>query len=109
MGLTMSATPKFTVSKLDTRFAGHRHLKYRIKLLGDYTVRYDQYIQIRNWCWDTWGSSCERDILIELADKDESFIRRWSWHAEKYNKRFYDLYIYLATDQEYVMFKLKWM
>lgn len=105
----MSATPRFSFSKLDTRFAGHQHFKYRVKILGDYVVRYSQYIEIRNWCWETWGSSCERDILIELADKDESFIRTWSWHAEKYNKRFYEFYIYFATDQEYALFKLKWI
>lgn len=108
MGMTMSSTPRFSIAKLDSRFAGHKHFKYRVKILGDYIVRYNSYIEVRNWCWETFGTSCERDILVELADKDESFVRKWAWHAEKYNKRFDECYIYLATDEEYVIYRLKW-
>lgn len=109
MGLTTSVTPRFKIDCLDNRFTGYKHFRYRVKTLGDYTVRYSTFIDIRTWCWDTWGSSCERDILIELADRDEGFLRLWSWHTERYNKRFADVYIYLASDAELSLFELKWM
>ena len=69
--------------KLDARFTGHTFFKYRILLKGPRTDRYVKFVQLRNWCWDTLGSSYERDILIDLAYSDDTFTRKWSWHFEK--------------------------
>ena len=108
LGMTMNATPHCEITLLDSRFKGSKHFTYRSKIFGDYSKRYPQFIEIRNWCWDTWGFSCERDILIKLADKGENFIRPWAWHCEYSTRGYFDTYIYLATDQELSLFKLKW-
>lgn len=101
-------TDPIQIQKLDHRFAGHKHFKYRISWRTVKHERIVNFIELRNWCWETFGPSNERDIIIYLADKDEGFVRCWSWHIEKDSVR-YTPFIYLATDQEYALFKLKWM
>lgn len=104
----MIAVPRLQIHQLDSRYTGHRHFKHRVKVLGDYVQRYQHYIKIRNWCWNTWGPSQERDIYLELAAQDKSLSIQWAWHTERHNQRFSDNYIYLATDTELSVFYLKW-
>lgn len=99
--------PALKLQKLDARFAGFQHFQYRIKF--HHTTKYAKFIEIRNWCWETWGPSYERDILIEMAYQDESFVRPWSWNiASNRTRKFSEPFIYLATDKELSIFNLKW-
>jgi hypothetical protein len=50
------------LEKLDGRHSGHFFFQYRVWVHGSDRIR--DFIQIRNWCWEVWGSSCERDDHI---------------------------------------------
>lgn len=114
----------YHISKTDKRYSGSDIFKYVIQdITGEgFTLfpapsalsnnRFDKiktYVQFRNWCWETWGPSCERDYYLYMkhVGKDDININlmnpHWCWYSSGYDKR-----IYLAGDEEKVWFKLKW-
>jgi hypothetical protein len=105
MGLTMSASVIW--QKLDSRYTGHEHFRFRIIVQGPTRERYIKFIELKDWCWDTFGRSYERDVLIYLADKDDSFVRKWSWNFVSEGRN--ETAIYFAGDEEFTLFKLKWL
>lgn len=85
------------IGKLDRRHNGHLQFKYYARFL---TISMDQFCEVRNWCWQTWGPSAELDTIRYLEyGKD----LKWAWICDQYNVK-----IYLATDKEYQWFTLKW-
>jgi hypothetical protein len=83
------------IQKLDRRHNGHKVFKYFVGF-SFYTT--EKFIEVRNWCWQTWGPSCE----LEHANKLE-ICPKWAWLSDQYNMR-----IYLQTDAEYSWFLIKW-
>lgn len=91
------------LEKLDGRHTGHEIFKYRIWMNGPQQDRTTEFLNLRQWCWDTWGPGCERDIQRQV------FLNpHWAWHHDE-NAAWGNLYIYLADDQALTLFKLKWM
>lgn len=108
-GSNMNTGPNISIEKLDGRFVGHQYFKYRIYFSSvGKTNRFLQFVDIRNWLWDTYGSSSERDIILYLEDfKNTAFNKKWAWHVDDKSRD--NVYIYLASDEELALFKLKWM
>jgi hypothetical protein len=105
MGFTMNAS--LIYQTLDSRFTGHKHFKFRVLITGPTQERYLKFVELRDWCWDTFGRSHERDVLIYLADKDDAFVRKWAWHFVTEGRK--EFAIYFAGEEEYTLFKLKWL
>lgn len=91
------------LEKLDRRHTGHEIFKYRVWMNGPQQDRITEFLTLREWCWDTWGAACERDI-----ERNFPFNPVWSWHHDE-NAAWGNLYIYLSDDAALSMFKLKWM
>ena len=89
---------------LDGRHSGNYYFKYRVWVHGTDRVR--DFIQIRNWCWEVWGASAERDFFITLSYMtDKIHNEHWAWHTDPNGH----VYIYLTDNQALAFFKLKWM
>ena len=57
----------------------------------------DLFFEVRNWCWETWGPSCE----LEFWDAKKN--PAWAWNLTEF-----ELKIYLTGDKEASWFTLKW-
>ena len=80
---------------LDGRFTGNELFQYRIDFNN---IQREQFKQIRNWCWETFGSSCE----LHYLSVDENKV--WAWTTDSYRVR-----LYLKSDKEVNWYKLRWL
>ena len=87
------------LQKLDNRHNGSGRFAYRIEF-----SKITQFNQVREWCWDTWGSSCE---LVEAYD--ESFMSPkeldWCWRYDEHPR---GLFLYFKSYNEASVYSLKW-
>lgn len=96
------------VKKLDKRNTGHEFFKYYIKFSS---IRGPDLHELREWCWQTWGSSKEMQDWVHDNARQNAVVPKqvscqnahWCWQNDEYYRR-----IYLASDQELLMYKLKW-
>ena len=95
----MSAYPQ--LQKLDGRHNGSDRFAYRVEF---YSNQIRLFIQVREWCWDTWGSSCELDQAYDdnWISKKELF---WCW---RYDVHPSGRYLYFKTYNEASVYSLKW-
>ena len=99
---------KIKVKKTDKRHSGHDIFLYSVDVewqgIGRRTERLIAFNQVRQWCWETFGPSCEREHWLEL-DKFKHPVpnERWCWHSDYGNFK-----IYLRSEKEANWFKLKW-
>ena len=56
-----------------------------------------KFKEMRQWCWETLGPSCE----LVIMDKNDNFP--WAWIHDTYRSR-----ILLRSDKELAWFKLRW-
>lgn len=90
------------LTKLDKRHAGTKYFKYRALVDGVRDVRVKKFLELRQWCWNTWGPSSERDFAVVEQPT------HWAWHTGR--DILYDpLHIYLVADQDAAFFKLRWL
>jgi hypothetical protein len=82
--------------KLDARFKGYDNFKYYTGFRYNEMPKFDE---IRQWCWEQFGPSCE----ITIHHKIPTANHTWCWILDDYRAR-----IYFATDKEYQWFLLKW-
>ena len=113
-----SLTMKIKIRKTDARFTGSELFhyvadvvaeRYNIPVIGGLQVRLSKRLtdfnEVRAWCIQTWGMSCERSSYLEIAKTDASNLNtHWAWHTE-----FGETKIYMTTDKEVNWFKLKWL
>lgn len=96
----MSETP-VKISKLDRRHTGTKNFTYRVSVGGTRDARIIKFLEVRAWCTEMWGPGVEREFanIVKCA--------HWGWHTGR--DILYDpLYIYLVSDAEASLFKLKW-
>lgn len=107
------------IKKTDGRHTGHGHFAFYATVKREYrrpsapsmsTVFQNrlslikEYNDLRKWCVDTWGMSCDRTHYLELVDHDPAYLNtHWCWHTE-YN----ELKIYMKSDKESNWMKLRW-
>jgi len=88
------------IKRLDARFTAHEKYKFYIEVNKydlDRVKRFDKFCEIRDWCWEQWGSSREADMPGQPN-------KHWAWLVDNYKMR-----IYLGGDNEYTLFALKWI
>jgi len=96
---------KLSLEKLDGRHKGLNRLKYRVLVNGAKPTKFQDFCQVRQWCWETWGPSCEREIFLSLGQDNVGSVE-WAWH---YDEKFNYCYIYLAGPKQLELFTLKWL
>lgn len=79
--------------KLDRRMNGHGSYEKFVEF-GKHN--FDNFIEIRNWCWEQWGPSCELEFF---KNRNPS----WCWLVDEWRIR-----IYLGSNKEVQWFLLKW-
>jgi hypothetical protein len=80
--------------KLDRRMKGYGEFKYT----AQFTLREkDQFCDMREWCWNQWGASCEFDFWSNTKNPT------WCWISDQYR-----IQLYFSSDKEYQWFLLKW-
>lgn len=87
------------LTKLDRRMTGYGDFKFMIKLYHN-DQDLNKFIDVRNWCWENWGPSCEYFFYKKLENEKNP---AWCWANYEFENR-----IYLAGDQEASWFLLKW-
>ena len=87
--------------KLDRRHNGYDRFSHRVEVrnLINRFERDSEFVKVREWCWDNYGPSCERDFRMYKPDT------KWSWHVSQTHGT---CYIYLSGDTELTHFTLKW-
>jgi len=93
------------LEKLDARHTGHTLFQYRVPLYG-----FEEFLKIRKFCWETWGASCEIDLItVELG---QLYNDIWSWRLVDPTPRKYRFrpvgFIYLSGGEQAAFFKLKY-
>jgi hypothetical protein len=90
-------------TKLDRRYNGSGRFSHYVEPDGILPPidRIQQFIEWRNWCWETFGPSAERDFTGQWYQLDV----KWAWDTEQYSSRHLRLYF---TEETLVVFKLKW-
>lgn len=86
----LKRSPGMKMTRLDRRHTGHDCFDYQIHL------DVEQFVQVRNWCWETFGPSYELNI-VKSNDPPA-----WCWRSVGYNA------IYLRGDEQATLFQLKW-
>lgn len=93
----MSNYPK--LQKLDRRHNGSGRFAYRVEF-----HQLMQFNQVRDWCWETWGSSCE--LFVAYDDSWESPKQlNWCWRCDEHPR---GMYLYFRTSDEASVYSLKW-
>lgn len=101
---------KIKLRKLDRRHTGYDHFQYMIDFSGGTVSTIDDFYQLREWCWETWGSSKELTnwlfIKTSTAGTGKRYCQNehWCWQNDTYATR-----IYLRTEAECSHFILRWM
>ena len=82
------------IKSLDKRFTGGYQFKYCV----DFNFRDAPFfIERRNWCWETWGPSCE----YKFINNEDDYA--WCWIVDSYKIR-----LYFKDDEQMNWFKLRW-
>ena len=98
------------IRKTDKRHAGHDHFAYVLEIKSnpgkfDRQLRRFEFNQVREWAWQTYGASCDREHWLNMNENNRFPVNpHWCWHTE-----FNELKIYFATDKEANWAKLKWI
>ena len=98
---------KLRLDKLDGRHKGSSLFTHRVFVQGPKLEKCKDFLKLRQWCWETWGPSCEREIYLSLAlNNIDDRPRGWAWH---YEDNYTECYIYLTSSQQLEFFTLKWL
>ena len=99
------------IRKTDKRHSGSQHFAYVLEIktgLGekfDRPQRHFDFNRVRDWAWQTYGSSCDREHWLNMNENNRFPVNpHWCWHTE-----FNELKIYFATEKEANWAKLKWI
>lgn len=84
------------VKKLDKRMSGYGDFTRFVEFTGKEFAR---FIEVRNWCWEQWGPSCEYDFWCRIGNRNPA----WCWLTDEWRTR-----IYFASDKEAQWYHLKW-
>lgn len=93
---------KYKVRTIDVRSKAHGLYEYQIQFWST-----KHYIEIRNWCWDTWGASCEYELLRKsYGVSEQAFNDSWCFQTEPEVPKYC---IYIKDEAALMMFKLRWI
>ena len=95
--------PILHLQRLDARYSLHLLFQYRVEFLGlvHLAERVQRFVEIRNWCWETFGPGIER-VAVGYGSLPKF---EWAWHCDPGGR---ELHIYLK-EENLTHFQLKWM
>lgn len=99
---------KIKIVKLDKRHTGNKHFKYMVVIGDMYSKKVDMidnFRQLREWSWTTFGPSCEYNEYTILSGYDRDVNPRWSWMDKQ---EFRAARILLNNDEDRNWFALRW-
>jgi hypothetical protein len=80
--------------RLDKRHSGASYFTYA----AEFNLKTQKsFCDIREWCWEQWGPSCELEFW-RAGNRPA-----WCWINDQNKMR-----IYFSTDKEYQWFLLRW-
>jgi len=111
----MKISKRIKITRLDKRYSGYRQFRFSVEFIRGYMPNNDRlrtFLLVRDWCHDTWGHTCERDLHVELSEDiskgeiEYSVNPAWSWywHPNESNYR-----IYLKDQEELNIFAMRWL
>jgi hypothetical protein len=59
------------------------------------------FVEHRQWCWETWGPSCELDYYYQMGEKRNP---SWCWMSADNGR----IRIYFGSEKEAAHFGLRW-
>lgn len=86
------------LKKLDRRMNGYGNFTHFIEFRK---VERKKFVEVRNWCWEQWGPSCELEHW-DLIDQSE-VNPAWCWDSREYDMR-----IYLGDQAQVSWYILRW-
>ncbi len=98
---------KYQIVKTDGRHAANERFQYYVQM--QYSVNYAErlrsFLELRDYCVQIWGNSCERDYYIKAANAPgvDWLNKHWCWHTADGIWR-----LYFATESDINWFNLKW-
>lgn len=104
---------KLTIKRTDKRHTGNAEWQYLVVIERAANVPFGNTVivqkatdlnLIREWCWSTYGPSCELELWLNISDTTPGKNIHWCWHTNYSNFK-----IYLRTDKEANWFKMKWL
>jgi hypothetical protein len=117
---------KFKTEKLTKRHNGHEWFKWRVLIgksaikdnvgtstagnvmLTNPRMRFVEFAEARNFCWDTYGPSTEIEIYGMVNAREKMHNHHWAWRFGSHPANSPEEgYIYLAGDEELAFFTLK--
>jgi len=94
---------RFRVSKLDKRHNGNHLFSHYTNFGNVYSTETKlAFVEMRNWCWESWGPGMEIDYACALGSNQYQ-VCRWAWQTDHGNCR-----IYFSSQKELNWFILKW-
>lgn len=85
-------------TQLDGRHKGFKTFNFRVEIFGSWDTRAQEFVEVREWCWDTFGPSTELSL-------NHYNPKSWAWNIDPKGHNSY--YIYLK-DECLTHFTLKW-
>lgn len=85
--------------KQDKRMSGWRDFEY-CAMFNTGKADSQLFCDVRDWCFESWGPSCELDYWHARAKPNGS----WCWANDEFKMK-----IYFKTDVEYALFLLRWV
>ena len=100
---------KTKIIKLDKRYNGSDHFVYMATPKWQTTWTnvdtIDNIRQMREWCWNTFGPSCEYSEYAILANNGRDVNERWSWLT---SNKFRSDRILIKNEEDRNWFALRW-
>lgn len=97
---------KFKIVNLDKRYAGWHYFQYRLKFTRFGDEKFLDYKILRDWLWETFGPSFERDLAYKFIENELGIQRpAWAWHYDTTDNV---PYIYVADQATLTHLQLKW-
>lgn len=97
----------FKIQKLDRRHTGYGTFTHFVTPKNYFLLLEKiHFLEVRKWCWDTFGPGAEREWTVELHQTPTTLPQNkyaWAWHTQDQHKRIY------FTEEAYVIFALKWL
>lgn len=97
---------KYHTTKLDSRYTGAQWFYCRVQIINEDKV--PNFFTARNWCWETFGPSCEVDLIRKLNRVNPNGTTDFQWAWKRDVERGSTSYFIYLTEPAHTAFTLKW-
>lgn len=90
----MTEAKRYKIQKMDRRYSGYELFSHRIDVYWN-----DDYLKIRNWCFDMFGPACELELFNLNTQLGLGYT--WAWRTD-YDRR--ELYLNEEQLSAFIMY-----